>query len=98
METNTALSIRQYYKFLILGLGGIGIGARIIPLWNPQWAVTYLLEGLLLLSVFSALTLSRYDLLKNFPKRRDVFPLLGAPGFLFLSFLLMMAIDYWQWT
>lgn len=96
MEINQSVSIRQYYKFLVLSIGGTGVCAKIIQLWNTGRAVMYLLEGLLLIFVFSALALSRYHLLKILPKRRDVFLLLWAPGMLFLFFLLSMGIDYWR--
>ncbi|MFB3789180.1 MAG: hypothetical protein ACE15F_22705 [bacterium] len=96
MEINPTVSIRQYYKFLVLSMGGTGVCAKIIQLWSADRAVMYLLEGLLLIFVFSALALSRYHVLKILPKRRDVLLLLGAPGMLFLFFLLSMGIDDWR--
>ena len=39
MEINQSVSIRQYYKFLVLSIGGTGVCAKIIQLWNTGRAV-----------------------------------------------------------
>ena len=96
MEINQPVSLRQYSKFLVLSMGGTGVCAKIIQFWSTGRAVMYLLEGLLLIFVFSALALSRYYLLKILPKRRDVLLLLWVPGMLFLFFCLSMGIGYWR--
>ncbi len=96
METSTAISIRQYSRYLILSLGITGLFAKIIEWLNPRSFGYFLFDTLLLLFIFSSLTLSRYFLLKNKPRRQDVFLLLWAPGVLFLTFLATIVADHWR--